>query len=233
MTHSLTRRHVLGATGLAMLTAALPAFAEESPLAEGPFLENLTYLAGRIEAARALIAAGQGEVALKRHLGPALNARIAKMEDFLAAKKNATLLPAVASLAEAARTPAQFAAAHDKVSAELLSAETLVPADKLAGKAFLGAVLANVAAHAAEDYEAAISAGQIKIIKEYEEVYGYVRALGSLWQRRGESVLGAGKTGQIIRELASFAPSVIPPAALRAPAEMTVLVAEMKKAAAA
>ena len=220
MTHAsparLRRAVLFSAAILCSGLLAQGVFAADAPK-DNEFLENLTLLKGRVEAARELVRLGSGDLALKRHLGPNLNARVGKLEPEFEARKIALPKAELDALVGAATSKDAFEPAAVKALAAIDAAAAQIPAASLKSPKFLGSVLAALVEHSAEDYKAAVIDGKIAVIKEYEEVYGYDKAMVALWGARVKPALGeaapAGLAANMER-LASAVPSPVPPATI-------------------
>jgi hypothetical protein len=198
----------------ALLVAPASVVAQDAAPNDQALLENLTLLRGRLETARELIRLGNGEFAVKRHLGDNLNGRVASIEAEIKARKLQPIEDGLKPLVAAAGSVDTYDAALAKVTPLLTKVENAIPADKLASPKFLATVLSNVVAHAATDYRAGVKDGKVAIIKEYEEIFGYDRAVIALWKARLQPAL-AGKSSAFadaFTKLAAAVPSPVPPA---------------------
>ena len=221
MTHaSLARmsRAVLFSTVLAFAPNffASSAFAADAPK-DNEFLENLTLLKGRVEAARELVRLGSGDLALKRHLGASLNARVGKLEPEFEARKIALPKAELDALVGAAASKDAFAPAAVKALVAIDAAAAQIPAASLKSPKFLGSVLAGLVEHAAVDYKAAVADGKVAVIKEFEEVYGYDKAMVALWSAHVKPALGEASPAGLaanMEKLAAAVPSPVPPATI-------------------
>jgi hypothetical protein len=208
----MSRRALVAFALAAVLYGPSAAAAQDAPNDQA-LLENLTLLRGRLETARELIRLGHGDIALKRHLGDNLNGRVASIESEVQARKLQPIEPEMKALAPEAGNAATFDVAFAKVNASLAKIEGAIPAEKLASPKFLAGVLSNVVAHAAVDYRAGVKDGKIVIIKEYEEIFGYDRAVVALWKARLQPALGAKspELADAFTKLSAAVPSPVPP----------------------
>jgi len=174
---------------IAGLVAASPSLFAEEP-DDQALLENLTQLKGRLETARELVRLGKSDFAVERHLGKNLGGRYARIAPELEARKLPGFEDDLEKIVADAKSSASFDPALDKIIAKIDAVENSIPADKLKSPKFLGAVLVALVEHSAIDYEAALADGKIKIVKEFEEVYGYDRATLALWNKRLKPALG-------------------------------------------
>jgi hypothetical protein len=232
---ALSRRCFVALVLLAGLAMASPPVRADEPN-DQELLENLTQLKGRLEAARELVRLGKGDFAVERHLGKNLGGRYARIAPELQARKLPGFEADLDKIVADAKSSARFDPAVEKIIAKIDAVENSIPADKLKSPKFLAAVLVALVEHSAIDYEAAIADGKIKIIKEFEEVYGYDRATVALWNKRLKPAIGEKASSELASAFAKLekaVPSPVAPAKIEVtPAAFNEIVATIKAEAA-
>lgn len=213
---------------------AQAADAASEEVAQGEFYYNLVLLRGRLAVGRELyLFVGDKKTAIG-HFGPNLNARMAALEKLIGADGAKPLQEAINALDAAAKAEADFAAfevAYAKTLGETHKAEAAITGGRLGKPGFVMNVLADVIAHGAEDYAAGVRDGKVAVLKEYQEVYGYNRAVVQEWQRfvetpAGKAFKGAASLRQDMGALESAVPSPVPLASLYTTAERLLAIAE-------
>ncbi len=208
---TLTLAFLVAAT---LALAPVAGFADDAP-DDREFLENLTLLRGRLEVSRELVRLGKAEIAVKRHLGDNLKGRYGKLEGELTARKLAPFKPDLDALVAAATKPETFDPAFARVVSQITAAEAAISPAKLGSAKFTGGVIADLVAHAVDDYKAAVKDdGKIGVIKEFEEVYGYNVATVSLYKRRLVPLIVDGKTSGLTVAIGKLEQSVNSPVAV-------------------
>jgi len=167
-----------GALGLAPHPALAQGASSAVAATGGPrmLVADLVLLRGRLIAGRELYLFVNDRAAALRHLGPALNSRMASIEKHARPRDAKAIQASVDALFEVANRGGgfePFESAYRKAIAATLGAEASIGAERLAAPGFAIGVFLDVVAHAAEDYDAAVKDGKVVVIKEYEEVYGY------------------------------------------------------------
>jgi hypothetical protein len=215
---------------------AADAAAEET--AQGEFYYNLVLLRGRLAAGRELYLFVGDKKSAMIHFGPNVNARMANIEKLVGengAKPLQDAINAHDALAKTDPTFAAFEAAYVKVVAETHKVESAITGGRLAKPAFVMNVLADVIAHAAEDYAAGVKDGKVTIMKEYQEIYGYNRAVVEELRRfvetpGGKALKDSASLRQDIGALEAAVPSPVPLVSLYTTDERLVEIANHLRA---